>query len=62
MGWEFAALWIADPDRPWQWVWRRVADDSGSMIEQSAPFGELDSCIRDAKDHGFDDDACGVDA
>ena len=58
MGWEFAASWVDDPDLCWQWVWRRVADDNGSVIEQSTPFGELDACILDAKAHGFDD-GCG---
>ena len=60
MGWEFAALWVDDPDTPWQWVWRRVADDSGALLEQSRPFGELAPCIEDAKGHGFEDDGCGV--
>lgn len=59
MGWEFAALWPDEPDTPWQWVWRRIADDTGTLIEQSPPFPELDACIRDAKTHGFEEDGCG---
>ena len=60
MGWEFAALWVDDPDMPWQWVWRRVADDSGALLEQSQAFAELAPCIADATAHGFDDEGCGV--
>lgn len=56
MGWEFAALSVDDPDMPWQWVWRRVADDSGTLLEQSNPFAGLDACVDDAKRYGFDDD------
>ena len=58
MGWEFAALWLDDPDVQWHWVWRRVADDNGSLLEQSPPFRDLDTCISDAKQHGFDLDDC----
>jgi len=56
MGWEFAALWN-DDSTPWHWVWRRVADDSGQVLEESAPFMQLGDCIADAKKHGFEDDA-----
>jgi len=59
MGWEFAALWADDPDTPWQWIWRRVADDSGAVIEESTAFPHLDLCIEDARKHGFDEDECG---
>ena len=31
MGWEFAALWVDEAEAPWQWVWRRIADDSGAI-------------------------------
>lgn len=54
MGWEFAALW-SDESTPWQWVWRRVADDNGAVLEESHPFQHLEDCITDAKKHGFDD-------
>ena len=56
MGWEFAALW-SDDATPWQWVWRRVADDSGRVIEESTPFDALEACLADAKKHGFEIDA-----
>ena len=59
MGWEFAALWTDDAT-PWQWIWRRVADDSGHVIEESAAFSELDACIEDAKKHGFESAAPGA--
>ena len=59
MGWEFAALWVDDPDAPWQWVWRRIADDSGAVIAESAAFAHLDQCIVDARVNGFDEDDCG---
>ena len=59
MGWEFAALSADDPDAPWQWVWRRIADDSGAVIQQSEAFSELDTCIADARRHGFDEAGCG---
>ena len=59
MGWEFTAQWH-DADTPWQWVWRRIADDSGAVIAQSQPFSHLDACIADARRNGFDDDACNV--
>ena len=58
MGWEFAALWVDDLDAPWQWVWRRVADD-GAVIEESSPFQHLDLCLEDARRRGFDDDTQG---
>ena len=59
MGWEFAALWVDDPASTWKWVWRRVADDSGIVLEQSAEFLTLDDCIADARQHGLDQSHCG---
>ena len=59
MGWEFVASWIDDPDVPWQWAWRRVADDSGAVIAESGPFPHLDLCVEDARQHGFDEGDCG---
>jgi hypothetical protein len=59
MGWEFAALWVDDPDASWQWVWRRVADDSGHVIAESRPFAEMDACVEDARQNGFDEEDCG---
>ena len=59
MGWEFAALWVDDPDTPWQWVWRRIADDNGAVIAESTPFAHLDLCLSDARANGFDDDGSG---
>jgi hypothetical protein len=59
MGWEFAALWVDDPDATWQWVWRRIADDSGAVIAESAGFRQLEACIEDARGHGFDESGCG---
>ena len=56
MGWEFAACWVDDPAPSWQWLWRRVADDSGAVIAQSPSFSTLDLCIADAKANGFDED------
>jgi hypothetical protein len=56
MGWEFAAVWNDDADAPWQWIWRRIADDSGQVIEESRTFGDLEACMADAKHHGFEDD------
>ena len=58
MGWEFAALWVDDADVPWQWVWRRIADDSGEVIEESAAFPHIDLCLADARSKGFDDASC----
>ena len=59
MGWAFVALWVDDPDTPWHWVWRRTADDSGVLIAESARFSELDCCVEDARQNGYDADACG---
>lgn len=59
MGWEFAALWLEDGEAPWKWVWRRVADDSGAVISESAPFTDLDRCLEDAKANGFEEADCG---
>lgn len=59
MGWEFAAFWIEEADARWQWVWRRIADDSGEVIEQSAAFSHLDGCLEDARKHGFEEDGRG---
>ena len=55
MGWEFAALSVDDPDARWQWVWRRIADDSGSVIAESSAFPQLAACMEDARRNGFDD-------
>ncbi len=59
MGWEFVASWIDDPDTPWRWVWRRIADDSGALIAESSPFSQLDLCVEDARLNGFDESDCG---
>lgn len=59
MAWEFAALWVDDPDAPWQWVWRRIADDNGAVLEESATFVNLDLCLANAREHGFEHDDCG---
>jgi len=56
MGWEFAALWLDEAETP-QWVWRRIADDSGELIAESATFAHLDGCMADAREHGFDEDS-----
>jgi hypothetical protein len=58
MGWEFAAVWVEDPDETWRWVWRRVADDSGAVLAQSGDFPHLDACIADARRNGFDGSKC----
>ena len=59
MRWEFAALWVEDEAEPqWRWRWRR-ADDTGTVIEQSAPFASLQLCIADAQVNGFDEADCG---
>jgi len=59
MGWEFAAVWIDDPSRYWEWTWRRIADDSGAVLEQSAGFVRLEDCVEDARRNGFDETGCG---
>ena len=59
MGWEFAAVWVDDPVRSWKWMWRRVADDNGAVLQESAEFALLDECIEDARRNGFDDSGCG---
>lgn len=58
MGWEFAARWVEEPEQAWKWAWRRVADDSGAVLEQSALFLNLEDCIDDARRHGFDEGPC----
>jgi len=58
MGWEFAAVWAEEPDSRWEWVWRRVADHSGALLEESSQFPRLADCIAHAKRYGFDDDDC----
>jgi hypothetical protein len=58
MGWEFAAVWVDDPDQAWRWVWRRVADDSGNVLAQSGEFPALNDCIADARRNGFDTSGC----
>jgi hypothetical protein len=59
MGWEFAACWVEESEPPWQWMWRRIADDSGAVIAESASFATLERCIVDAKAHEFDEEDCG---
>ena len=59
MGWEFAAIWSADPAGSWKWIWRRVADDDGAVLQQSAEFGMLEHCIEDARRNGYDEEDCG---
>ena len=58
MGWEFVASWADEPDRRWQWTWRRIADDSGEVLAQSVPFSHLDLCVEDARANGFDEEDC----
>lgn len=58
MGWQFAALWI--DEAAWKWVWRRVADDSGAVLEESQPFLSLDECVDDARLNGFDESGCAL--
>lgn len=58
MGWEFVAVWF-DPARVWKWMWRRLATDSGSVLEQSPEFGSLDACVADAGRKGFKESGCG---
>jgi hypothetical protein len=58
MGWQFAARWVDDPDRAWEWAWQRVADDSGAVLEESKGFSRLEDCIQDAQYHGFDESSC----
>ena len=44
MGWEFAAIWVDDPDQAWKWVWRRTADDNGAgtrNIGRVPPYGGM---------------------
>jgi hypothetical protein len=55
MGWEFAAVWVNDPDEAWKWMWRRVGDDDGAVLAQSEEFAHLDACIEDARHNGFDE-------
>lgn len=59
MGWEFAAIWVDDPARSWKWTWRRVADDSGAVLEESAEFALLEDCVEDARKNGYDASDCG---
>ena len=59
MGWEFAASWLDEPAKSWMWTWRRIADDSGLVLEESTEFTSLDDCIEDARAHGFDHTSCG---
>jgi hypothetical protein len=56
MGWEFVAIWADEPDSQWQWIWRRIADDSGALIGKSPGFDQLEDCIADARRNGFDED------
>ena len=58
MGWQFAARWGDEAEATWQWVWRRVADDSGAVIEESRTFSRLDECVDDARMNGFDESGC----
>ena len=54
MGWEIAAVWVDDLEGSWSWMWRRVGDDSGRVIEESRHFPEFEECIEDAQAHGLD--------
>jgi hypothetical protein len=58
MGWEIAAVWRDDPEGSWYWMWRRVEDDSGRIIEESRHFAEFEECIEDAQAHGLDHADC----
>ena len=54
MGWEFAGVWTDDASTTWQWIWRRIADDSGEIVEQSGPFESFEACMADARTRGFE--------
>ena len=60
MGWQFAARWIDEAEATWNWVWRRVADDSGAVLEESRIFSSLDECVDDARMNGFDESGCAL--
>jgi len=60
MSWQFAALWVEDPDGAWKWVWRRVADDSGAVLQQSPEFDQMEDCLENARRNGFDESDCGL--
>ena len=60
MGWQFAARWIDEAEPAWTWVWRRVADDSGAVLEESQMFSSLDECVDDARMNGFDESGCAL--
>jgi hypothetical protein len=52
-------VWVDDPARCWKWTWRRVADDSGAVLEQSKDFVQLEDCLDDARRNGFEESGCG---
>ena len=54
MGWEFAGIWSDDGGTAWHWLWRRIADDSGQVMEESAAFSSFEACMDDARKHGFE--------
>jgi hypothetical protein len=57
LGWEFVALPVEERKRlRWVWLWRRKADDDGSILEESEHlFSELTDCVEDAQKKGFKD-------
>jgi hypothetical protein len=59
MGWQFVAVWVDEPEPEWRWIWRRVTDDAGDLVEASPSFATLPECLEHARAHGFDED-CGA--
>jgi hypothetical protein len=60
MGWQFAARWSDEAEPAWNWLWRRVAADSGAVLEESLLFSSLHECVDDARMNGVDESGCGL--
>lgn len=60
MAWEFVAI-AREHEEEFFWRWRRIADDAALLLEESMEFRDLQSCIDDARKHGFSDVTDGPD-
>jgi hypothetical protein len=60
LGWEFAGRPYREVTQSMRWVWRLRADDDGKILKESSQsFIDLESCLEDARKHGYLDAGVG---
>jgi len=56
VAWEFVSvLAVGEQSTELGWKWRRLADDTRAVLEESEPLPDFAACIDDARKNGFHD-------